>query len=58
MGKIVIIIEHGLVRKVLGKDVAMDTEVEIIDTDTQYPDEREANDERMKLIDENYKEIY
>ena len=58
MGKIVIIIEHGLVQRVLAKDVGTETEVEVIDNDTQYPDEREHNDERMKLIDEKYKKIY
>lgn len=58
MGKIVIIIEHGLVQRVLAKDVGTDTEVEVIDNDSQYSDEREHNDERMKLIDEKYIKIY
>ena len=58
MGKIVIVIERGLVQKVLGKDIATDTEVEVIDNDTQDFDEQEFNDERMKLIDESYKIIY
>lgn len=58
MGKIVIVIERGLVQKVLGKDVDVDTEVEVIDNDTQDPDEQEFNDGRMKLIDESYKIIY
>ncbi len=31
---------------------------EVIDNDTQDPDEQEFNDERMKLIDESYKIIY
>lgn len=58
MGKIVIYIERGLVQTVFGKDIAADTEVEVIDNDTQDPDEQEFNDERMKLIDESYKIIY
>lgn len=58
MGKIVIIIERGLVRRVLAKGIDPKTEVDVIDTDTQNPDEQEFNDEQIKRIDVSYKKIY
>lgn len=58
MGKIFIIIERGLVQSVLAKGIDLKTEVDVIDTDTQDPDEQEFNDEQMKCIDKSYKKIY
>ena len=58
MGKIFIIIERGLVQSVLAKGIDLKTEVDVIDTDTQDPDEQECNDEQMKCIDKSYKKIY
>ena len=58
MGKIVIIIERGLVQRVLAKGIDPKTEVDVIDTDTQNPDEQEFNDEQIKRIDVSYKKIY
>lgn len=58
MGKIFIIIERGLVQSVLAKGIDSKTEVYVIDTDTQDPDEQEFNNDRMKFIDESYTKIY
>lgn len=58
MSKIAIIVEGGMVRDVISTNA--DDEIEVIDFDTQDPDELDEAESRLDEIrkDDSYKSVY